>query len=352
MSKKLIVIMSVALTLALVVLVGYYLVIKNNGGDQSGPISGFKSFFPFGGNETPTGGVVNNPTPNQEEESEQKNFTQKLRKLSIEQVSGAGTLDIKAGTVVRYIEKATGHIFEIELFSPNQNRISNTTIPKVYDAVWLNKNNSLITRYLREDDQTVDTYSITLKNVSTTTENTISGIALPPNINDVSVSGNSLFYLIKTTDSSTGFVSNFDGSKKKQIWNSAIKELLSQYVKLKTVALTTKPAPNTPGFLYFVDTGTGQVRKILGDIVGLSTLVSQDGNSVLYLEQGNSAQMTVFDQKNKTYTKNAPATFPEKCVWSNKNKNIVYCAVPRGFIDGGSLESWYKGSVSYTDDIW
>ncbi len=380
MSKKLIIIISVVLTLTVIILVGFYILNQNNNSNTGGVAGGFKNFFPFGGNNTPapSAPVNNSTTTNPSTSSGQANFTQKLRKLSTEGVAGAGTLDSKAGppapstggragTVVRYIEKATGHIFEVELFSPKSSRISNTTIPTVYDALWLNKNTSLIARYLKADDQTVDTYSLNLKSVSTTTptrkavgeptetsvsENTISGIAFPGNINDLSVFGSSVFYLVKNSDSSSGFTANFDGTKKKQIWSSPIKELLSQYVNLKTVALTTKPAQNIPGFLYFVDTGTGGVKKVLGDILGLSTLVSLDGNSVLYLEESSSASMSVFDQKNKTYTKITPTTFPEKCAWSNKDKNIIYCAVPRVFLDGGSLPSWYKGLTSFSDDIW
>lgn len=350
MSKKLIIIISVVLTLIVVVLVGFYILNQTSNGTDGEP-TGFKNFFPFGGNNTPAG-TTNISTTTEPAQTGQKNFTQKLRKLSLEPVAGAGTLDIKAGTSVRYIEKATGHIFEVELFSPNQNRISNTTIPVVYDALWLNKNNSLIARYLKDDNQTVDTYSLTLKSVSTTTENTISGIVYPGNITDVSVFGTSVFYLIKNSGSSSGFISNFDGKNKKQIWSSPIKELLSQYVSSKTVALTTKPAQNIPGFLYFIDTGTGQVRKILSNIPGLSTLVSADTNSILYLEEGGGVGMSVFDQKAKSYTRMTPVTFPEKCVWSNKTKNVFYCAVPREFLNGESLTSWYKGLISFSDDIW
>jgi hypothetical protein len=131
---------------------------------------------------------------------------------------------------------------------------------------------SLVAQYLKEDDTTVDTYSITLKNISTTTENTISGTAMPLNISSVSTFGTSMFYLEQVSNASYGYVSNFDGKNKKQIWNSPIKELLSQYVNTKTVALTTKPEQSIPGFMYFIDTNTGATRKVLGNINGLSTL--------------------------------------------------------------------------------
>lgn len=353
MSKKLfIIIISVTLGLFLISLVGYYFILQGSGDTSGGAGSIFKNFFPFGGNSTSTMTtpvVEENPTP---ATPTQSNYAQKLRKITSEPVAGAGVLDVKAGTIVRYIEKATGHIFETELFSPNQNRISNTTIPMVYDAVWGNKNNSLIARYLKDDNQTIDTYGIMIKEVATSTENAVSATKFPENLNEISSFGSSVFSLEQRVGYSVGYISNFDGSKKTQIWNSPIKELLSQYVNAKTVALTTKPDENTPGFLFFIDTGNGRMTKILGNILGLSTLTNDLATQVLFLSQGDSPQMFVFDIKTGTSVNTTPTTFPEKCVWSKKDRNIIYCAVPQGFIDGSSLTAWYRGFVSLTDDIW
>jgi hypothetical protein len=327
MSRKLIITISIVLGVILIGLVGYYFVIQNNNNTETGgKTTGFRSFFPFGGNNTTSNGTStenNNvePTPTP---ISQTDFTQKLRKLSSEPVSGAGASDTKAGTVVRYIEKATGHIFETELFSPKSNRISNTTIPLVYEAIWGNGNNSLIARYLADDNQKIDTYSLTLKKVSTTTENTVAAIAFSANINDVSVIDNNVFYLERGNGFSTGFVSKFDGTSKKQIWNSALQELLSQFVNPKTVALTTKPASKVSGFLYFIDTSTGSVKSILSKIPGLSTLVNDDATRVIYLEQGDDFNIKVLEIKTKISTETGIETFPEKCVWSKKDKTIIY----------------------------
>ncbi|KND47985.1 MAG: hypothetical protein AB201_00060 [Parcubacteria bacterium C7867-006] len=353
MSKKIIITISVILGLFLISLVAYYFIATTNTGDGTTKTTGFRSFFPFGGNDLPptqTEATTTEPTPI--DQNNQQNFTKKLRKISEEPVAGAGTLDSKAGTVVRYIEKATGHIYEVELFSPRQARISNTTIPVVYDAVWGNKNDSLVARYLKDDNQTVDTYSLTVKNLSTSTENTITGIAMPANIDDVSSYGSTIFFLIKSDSGSSGFTSNFDGSKKKQVWNSQIKELSSQFINSKTVALTTKPAQNIPGYLYFVDTTTGSSKRVLGDIAGLSTLLDGLGSQVVFLEQTNDAKLFLYNIKNKTKTNITPTTFPEKCVWSKKDTSVLYCAVPRDYLSGNSLISWYKGIVSHSDDIW
>ncbi len=353
MSKKTIyIIISVVLVIILALLFSYYLLAKNPDGSTPSVNNVFKNFFPFGGDPvtnndgTPSDSTDDIPPP------VTTDFNQKLRKITSEQVAGAGLVDVKAGSVLRYIERATGHIYEVELFSPRAGRISNTTIPMVYEAFWGNKNDSLVAQYLKEDDTTVDTYSITLKNISTTTENTISGTAMPLNISSVSTFGTSMFYLEQVSNASYGYVSNFDGKNKKQIWNSPIKELLSQYVNTKTVALTTKPEQSIPGFMYFIDTNTGATRKVLGNINGLSTLANPAGTSVLYLDQGEGALMYTYDIKTMASDNAAPATFPEKCAWGKKDTKFVYCAVPKNFIGAGELTNWYKGNISTNDDVW
>lgn len=343
-------ILATILVLVLIGLIVFYFTSSQNPTNNGGVVNTFKSFFPFGGDE-----VINEDRPIvSDEDNNQDNtntdITKKLRKLSSEPVSGAGTMDVKAGTVVRYIEKATGHIFEVELFSPRQGRISNTTIPKVYDAIWGNKNNSLIARYLKDDDNTIDTFSLTVKETSTTTENTITGIAFPGRVTDVSVFDTSVFFIEQTQNGSNGYISNWSGGNKKLIWNSAVNELLSQYVNKNTVALTTKPEENTFGYLYFVNTNNGTYKKVLGDIKGLSTLVNQDGTKIVYTDLANDFVFKIYDSNKKTSLSVTPETFPEKCVWTSKS--IIYCAVPKESLSAGSLTMWYRGINQYTDDIW
>jgi hypothetical protein len=356
MSRKILLQITAVLILILIGLGIYYYSLNSNGATSSGTNNIFKNFFPFGGNNnnsSANGGESNSTTTeNEVGNNTTVDFTKKLRELSAEPVSGAGLMDIKAGTVVRYVEKATGHIYEVELFSPNKNRISNTTIPLIYDATWGNKNNSFVARYLKNDNQTIDTYSLTLKNPSSTTPSTINGTLLGTNITDISVFGRSIFELQESFSGSVGIIQNFDNSGKKQIWNSPIKELNPQFFSTKTIALNTKPKIGVNGFLYFVDTTTGGVKQVLGNIPGLSSLVSPDGSLVFVYSEAASVNLSLYDVKNKTFKTLSPVTFPEKCVWSKKNTSIVYCAVPRRGVTADSLTAWYKGLTSFSDDIW
>jgi hypothetical protein len=357
MSRKILIPITIVLTLVLLGLGLYYYSLNSNSTVATGTKKVFKNFFPFGGNENGNGtvneGEENGNTNGSETNNpSQVDFTQKLRKLSAEPVSGAGLLDIKAGTIVRYVEKATGHIFEVELFSPNKNRISNTTIPLIYEALWGNKNNSFVARYLKDDNETIDTYSLTIKNPSSTTPSTIGGTLLGTNITDVSVFGSSIFELQESFSGSIGIVLNFDNTGKKQIWNSPIKEINPQFFSSKTIALNTKPKAGVNGYLYFVDTSTAAVKQVLGNIPGLVSSVNSDGSQILIYSQGVNASLNSYDTKTKAFKTVNPVTFPEKCVWSKKNINVVYCGVPRENLTPNSLEDWYKGKITFSDDIW
>jgi Tol biopolymer transport system component len=188
---------------------------------------------------------------------------------------------------------------------------------------------------------------------ATTTDQTLFGFALPGNISSVSVLGETIFYLQTYSGLSQGFTSTFDGKSKKQIWQSPLSDLSAQMVNANSVALTTKPYQNVPGFAYLVSTGSGSVKKLLGNIPGLVTLVSPDATQILYSSQSDAgSQMALYNVKSGSAVAVTPATFPEKCVWSKKVATIVYCAVPENSLNGGSLTAWYMGGISWSDDIW
>jgi hypothetical protein len=310
-----------------------------------------KTFSPFGGTgySGTTTGFSSTTQSTAPATNNQLNYTQKLRELWNQPTSGAGISDTKAGSSVRFVDKATGFVYEVQLFSPLQNRLSNTTLPLPYSAVWDAKNSSFVAQYLTGD--TVSTNVLFLKS-GTTTDQTITGFALGTDISSVSIFGETIFYLQTYTGQSLGFTSTIDGKIKKQIWKSPLDELSAQIVSANSVALTTKPYQNVPGFTYLVSTASGNVKKLLGNVSGLVTLVSPDVSKVLYSSQTGTSDMFLFDTKTNSAVSITPATFPEKCVWSSKDATVVYCAVPENSLDGSSLTAWYMGQTSFSDDIW
>lgn len=365
MSKKFFIILTVILILFLTGLVGYYFVLKSRqtGSEVGKPLT-FKNFFPFGGDgSNTTGGEGTLPEDIRpvidDGQKPPVNYDVKLRKVSTESTAGFGLFDSKLGTTLRYIERATGHIYEADLFSPKEERLSNTTLPKVYNAEWGSSSSTLIAQKLQDDNETIETYSLNLKlntdprdELSTSTKYSTVGTILVSNVGEVSTRGQNLFYIVNGENNSLGYISNINGTGSKQVWNSPIRELLVQNINNTTVAITTKPYPGVNGYLYFLNTPNGVVTKIIGNISGLSTLVSPDAKKVLVLSQSGSNKLTSYTISDRTSIDLNPSTFPEKCVWSKKDTNIVYCAVSKEIQGVTALTNWYLGSIQFNDDVW
>jgi len=349
MSKKIIIISTIVLVIFFISLAGYYFLIQTNENASNGETFSFRRFLPFGG-ET----IIPEPTeidPNIPIEEPQINFAVKLRKIWSEPVAGAFVYDTQEGSIVRLVERSTGHVYDVDLFSPNNKRISNTTIPKVYDAKWINKD-SFVAQFLEDDNETIRTYIIEVNEpLGTTTEGTSLGKIINENINSLSVSQNRFFYLALTGSIGEGFIGNQTNTSIRKVWSSPIKELNLQDLGGNNVALFTKPYPNVNGFLYLVNTTNGVFRRVLANIPGLTVLVSPNTSKVLTLSQSNSNRFYIYNVSNVEEIDINPITFPEKCIWSNEEDSF-FCAVPKNQLQPSSLISWYLGNVSFEDSIW
>ena len=134
--------------------------------NPDGTTSGFslRDFIPFGGNST-TSTTTTSPGENTNTQNTDAptstDFSRKiLRQLTTEPVAGANFTD--GGNYVRYVERATGHIFEVPTASIGY-RISNKTVPKIYEAFFANAGSDVILQYLDDSEEQVTSLRLTLK---------------------------------------------------------------------------------------------------------------------------------------------------------------------------------------------
>ena len=73
-------------------------------------------------------------------------------------VSDTSTTTLLRATMVRYMDRATGNVYDTRVDTMKQTRLSNTTIPKVYEAMWGNGAETVLARYLKEDNATIETF--------------------------------------------------------------------------------------------------------------------------------------------------------------------------------------------------
>lgn len=267
-----------------------------------------------------------------------------LIKLTFNAISGAAA----ASTTIRYVEKSTGHIYEINPDGQNRQRLSNTTILKIFETFWSTKADKLIARYF-DDSGVVKTFSLAL-----TATTTLSGIFLPQTITEITVSPteDKIFYLVPTDGAFKGITASFENKNQASIFSNSFGEFNINWPKSDTITLLTKPSAGVPGFFYSLNSKIGKFDKIIGDITGLTAGLSSDGTRMIYSQGGNSLSTKIFDTQTKTSTDFELTTLPEKCVWSKTNKNIIYCAVPDNFPQADYPDDWYQGLVSFSDSIW
>jgi len=349
--------------------------------DEGSVVDTLLHLLPFGKNET-TEIVENETLETQDTESNNAPTTRgdlpRLRKLSDKSVAGAtgiikermvetipndpevvGDNNETKPTVeyidyVRYVEKATGNIYDIAVDENTPVRITNTTIPRISEAYFANKGETVLLRYLEHDNKTIRTWSGTIVSGGENSLSRLSGIFLDDNITTLSVSpdGTQIFYMKNIGDVTYGYTSLLNGSDLHQIFDTSFSQWLSQWQRSKSIAITTKATGYLEGYTYHMSTTGENFKKILGPTFGLSTNEDIRGTYTLYsYTTARGMQLRVYNETTGVQ-RNAPFnTFPEKCVWSTK-EDTMYCAVPLTTESRVYPDDWYQGLYFSTDSIW
>ena len=256
---------------------------------------------------------------------------------------------------LRYVDRATGNIYQTFTDKIEERKFSSTIIPKVYEAFFGNKGQSVVMRYLKTDGRTIETFVAGLPKEyiggDTAENNEIKGVFLPENIKDVSLSPDtgSIIYLFNVGDNIVGTTLNLTSNKKAQVFDSPFTEWLSLWPSSKMITFTTKPSSGIPGYMYAMDPSGKNFNKIIGRVNGLTTLSSPNGKLVLY---GNdSLSLNLYHTDTKVLDSIQIRTLPEKCVWG-KESDVIYCGAPKSIGTGQYPDAWYQGEVSFSDQIW
>ena len=294
----------------------------------------------------------------------------KLRQLSTTPVAGmfASTTKIKSSalasttideTIVRFIDRGAGHIFQANDLNLDIEKISNTTLPKIYEGYWNKNLTAMVLRYLKDDTDYVTNFYAELRKPATstnlsTTQYEIKGKYLLQSIDQVVVSplGDKIFTWNIDGGNGVGYLSSFDDKSKVKLIDTPLTQMNIDWQDPLNVSMTTKGSGLSSGYSYLVNTKTGSITKFLSGIKGLSAKYSKDSKNIIYSSGGSTIKTSVLGTQNSTSTEVIFGTIVDKCVWSSLRKNEVYCAVPNEIPEGLYPDDWYKGKVSFVDKIW
>lgn len=286
----------------------------------------------------------------------------RLRKISSLPSVGATEYTAEDGTsVIRYMGTEKGNIYDIDLRTGKEVRITNETLPRVHDAHFGTNAKTVVFRYVDSlgavKTQLREVYIDPAK--STEISGSLSeGESLPDNVTALSISpdGNTLFYL--TTDESgnaLGRVIDLPTRTTRTVFFFPFSEWIPEVLRGGLIRLTTKASALYGGYSYAYDPSTKTLKKMIDENFGLTTNYSPSGKRVIYsaivsknLVLGNAS----FPDDEEDH---APVfgftTLPEKCAWA-PDETRVYCGVTE-FLGNKMLpDDWYKGTFTFDDTIW
>ena len=312
--------------------------------------------FPF---DTDTsGGFFGGDGEEDDDGEDEEDITQEdvLWQVTEKEIAGAGWVKraTSSDSTLWHVRKENGHVYRSSEESREPERIINTTIPRVREALIAPDGGFVIYRYLEEE--TIKTY---LGNVTTSTGGDTSfeldGGFLPDNISSLSISpdGNQVFYLQPVGGETAGVVYTPQTEERTVIYRSSINEWRTSWPQPSEIMLTTAPARDVSGFSYSLNPNTGSRTKITdGD--GLTATESTFGNedyifSGTYSEAGTYSGR-IFSETDKELTILSPETLAEKCSWAN-GAAALFCGIPDQTINQ-PLKNWYQGRFFFTDQLY
>ncbi|OHA92317.1 MAG: hypothetical protein A3J09_02465 [Candidatus Zambryskibacteria bacterium RIFCSPLOWO2_02_FULL_51_21] len=275
--------------------------------------------------------------------------TSNLFRLSDASVAGMIAFARGGQTVVRFVERATGHIYETALpkdkaLAPlEKKKISINTLPKVYEAYFRPDGNMVLLRMLEDGSDAQKNLVLNLAATTSTAVN-VRGV-----LGSIAVGqGNTLFY---TELGSKTVVSSPFGGTVKTLYSFPFTDWRVSPAGTGLL-LEAKPSAEAPGFAYILS-AAGSLTRILGSLSGLSAVSNAAGTSVLY-SYNNGSEIKLFARNLRTgaEVEISPATLAEKCVWSAKESSKVFCGAPNSSPSADEPDGWYAGATHFSDYIW
>lgn len=281
-------------------------------------------------------------------------------RLSNTPIAGFTTLARGSENFVRFVDRATGHIFDAVLPSATgtpsveKRRVTNNTLPKVYEAYFRADGNAVLMRFLEENTDTIKNTALALTPPRSTSTSELYGIAATNFRGDIDSvaagAGNTLFYSLK--ESGALLASNFAAGNLRTLFSSAYDNWRLGRLG-NNLLVYTKASALAPGFVYSLPATGGSLTKIIGPLNGLTALANPTGTRLLYSYSENGiTKLAVRNMQNGSSNEISPTSLSEKCIWSVRQTNSFYCGTPISGVSGAEPDNWYLGHTHFTDYIW
>lgn len=341
-----------AITLLLIGLAGWYFFISRQTADLGaleearGFAVGVPSFTGSRGStsENITSGFGEAP-PSEEEEGPQR--PPRLWRVSTSPVAGAGFVTVASTTILRYVERSTGHVFDVDPITGVVTRRTNLLIPKVYEAL-VGEGDTIVARTIAESGER-ETFVGTLGTTTVDGFTPLIGTDLGPSIRDIAFDANGVVFLADSANGGVQLVrAKTDGSEPSILRSFAAGDFNLSLLSDGRIVLVEKPGSGIMGHAY----EAGSTLLSLGRAPGLTVAARANSQAVLIgADSGGSLSLSVRPTRDATPLRLDIQTIADKCTWVSGLSFTAYCAVPQEAPAPGFLTNWHRGTV-HTTDSW
>ena len=280
-----------------------------------------------------------------------------LFQIASSPVAGFITIEKSGKTIIRYADRATGNIYDAILPNATSSnlekiRVTNNTLPKIYEAHFKSDGNAVLFRSVEDGDDFIKNLLLNLTPPqASSTLYSVSSIDLRGDLGQVSTGrDNFLYYVLE--DSGSIVSTNFSGTGARTLFSSSFDNWRIEPAGTNLL-LYTKPSTKAYGYAYFLNSSNGAISKVLGPLNGLVAKPNSQGTRVAYSHYNNNrTYLFVKNLENNRDSEVSPATLAEKCAWSTKIDNHLYCGVKSTNQNTEEPDSWYRGETQFSDNIW
>lgn len=328
---------------AIVILLGLWVYLLIYGTPK--PVTAFFTDFSFTGESTETPQPITQPAP----DSQIDIATEKLRQLTVRPVSGFGEVVTEGANerFVYYSEAGTGHVYRINLVTGEETRISNVTIPNTTLAQFSQDGNFVALR----SGYTNSNQKFTILNLTDTTN--ISTSEIDNKI--VDFTWNDEGRLLYTTYRNNGLVGQAYNPTQMTTSDIFTVPFPSATIDWDTTANNEhyaypKASAKLNGYLYSLSGGT--IKRMAIEGFGLTALVNKDFAIFTNQTSAGAPQSQAMDLNDGAVRLLPGIADPSKCAFAETNRDTLYCAYTQNSYGPEFPDDWYKGTRSFSDQIW
>lgn len=270
-----------------------------------------------------------------------------LSQLTTRPVAGFAFLATTGSSTekLRYAERGTGYVFEIDLLSGVETRVSAKTHLAVTDAYFSPDGNAVV--LISETDSGLEAELEELGDRERSH-------SLPTNATNLHFSSSTeLRYLLPTSGGSTGYVYNLDEMTTDELFFLPLTDISLSWGVEETV-FYNHAAPWLRGGLYRIN--NNELTLIGNSAYALSAEVPSNSSGVYavsYSETNKNGNLTsiLLKSASDTPTTLPIVVIPDKCAFSQA-AHVLWCASNALDLGREGQNDWYKGLVAFADLLW